>query len=200
MPTRVLTYAEQYQLMNCATNAVNCFIGRKYKGLFSEVEIEDIIGNTLYKVCRYIDSFSEKKAKLSTWVNKIAANAVLDAVDYKLKRLPISNAMFIENEEGETLDYAETYGHEAYENETDRDLLAKEFESEVRKVTGALSEPKRRTLEMIESGMTPIEMAAEEGCTSTAAATRKCRVIKEIEGPIRKIAAQFEVFPARKAV
>lgn len=43
-------------------------------------------------------------------------------------------------------------------------------------------------------------MAAEEGCTPTAAATRKCRVIKEIEGPIRKIAAQFEIFPARKAV
>ena len=199
MSKRNLTYAEQYQLMDCASNAVKCYIGKKYNRLFSEVEIEDIIGTTLYRACRSIDSFDDKKARLATWVNKIAVNAVIDAVDYKVKRLPISNAMFIENEEGEELDYAETYGHEAYENETDRDLLAEEFESEVRKVTGALSEQKRKTLDMVERGMTPIEMAAEEGCTPTAAATRKCRVLKGIEAPVKRIAEQFDIFPARKA-
>ena len=57
MSRRNLTYAEQYQLMACASNAVKCYIGKKYKRLFTEVEIEDIIGTTLYRACRSIDSF-----------------------------------------------------------------------------------------------------------------------------------------------
>ncbi|MGM9749941.1 MAG: RNA polymerase sigma factor [Candidatus Cryptobacteroides sp.] len=197
--TTTLSRTQQNDIINLANSAVRSRVAKKYKGIFSTMDIEDMVGDTIYKACRSIGSFDASKGKLITWVNKIAVNAVIDAVDYKVKRLPISNAMFIENEEGEELDYAETYGHEAYENETDRDLLAEEFESEVRKVTGALSEQKRKTLDMVERGMTPIEMAAEEGCTPTAAATRKCRVLKEIEAPVKRIAEQFDIFPARKA-
>lgn len=197
---RTLTYTEQHHLLDCAAIAVRNCICRRYRGFFSEGEIKDIIGNTLYKAWRSIDSFDERRAKLSTWVNRIAINAVLDAVGYKVRRMPISNSLNIENEDGEMLDYADVYGHEACGKETDSDLLYEEFESEVRKVTGALSEQKRRTLDMVERGMTPIEMAAEEGCTPTAAATRKFRVLKEIEAPVMRIAEQFDIsFPAKKA-
>lgn len=197
MAKRILTYAEQHQLIDCANNSVKCIVAKKYKYFFTEDEVEDIVGNTIFRTWRSIDKFDEGKAKLATWVNRIALNTVLDAVDYKVKRIPISYAMHNENEDGEAIDYAETYGHEAYENETDRAFLAREFESEVRKVTEALPEKKRRTLDMIESGMTPIEMAAEEGCSPSAASTRKCRLLKEIESPIAMIAEEFDIYLER---
>lgn len=198
MAKRNLTYAEQHQLLNYANTSVNCFVNRKYKGLFTAVEIEDIVGDTLYKVCRSIDTYDETQSRFNAWVNKIAINCVIDALDYKMKRSHISNLMFMEDENGEELDLAEIYGHDAHENDADRHLLSNEFESEVGKVTCKLSEQKQKTLSMIMDGKTPAEMAIEEGWTPTTAATRKCRLLKEIKEPISMIAKEYGIFPARR--
>ena len=68
-------------------------------GFFREDELQDIAGETLYNVCRSIASYDPQQSKMTTWVSRIAVNCVKDAIDYKMKRLAISEPLVIEDEE-----------------------------------------------------------------------------------------------------
>lgn len=61
-----------------ASKAVRGFAVPKFGSFFSEMDYEDMIGDTVMKMWRYRDTFDPSKAKLSTWVGTIARNIVLD--------------------------------------------------------------------------------------------------------------------------
>ena len=98
--SRSLSAAEQHTLISTANAAVvrivslfTAKLGNKH--FFSREDIEDIAGDVIMKAWRSMDGYDPERAKMSTWVGRIAVNCVKDAVDYKMKRLPISGAMYV---------------------------------------------------------------------------------------------------------
>ena len=73
-----------------ATRAVASFIGKRYAGVFSAQDIDDIIGEVVKKMWEARASFDPAKGQFFSWVWRIAQNTILDAVDAKMKRLGIS--------------------------------------------------------------------------------------------------------------
>ena len=73
-----------------ATRAVTSFIGKRYAGVFTAEDIEDIVTNVVSKMWEARASFDPAKGKLFSWVWRIAQNATLDAVADKARRRGIS--------------------------------------------------------------------------------------------------------------
>ena len=171
------------------------------KRFFTKEDIEDIAGNTIYKACRSFDCYDPSRAKLSTWVSRIAANCVISAVEYKAKRLPISNALYVENAENgnefsvdEFCDKRKGFSTEICglfsEYEADKEINRKEFDYCFRKEVSKLSEKNQRFERMLEEGYTPKDMALAEGCSANAAAKRVWVIRQTLREPISKLASQ----------
>lgn len=73
-----------------AKRAVASFIGKRFAGVFSAQDIDDIIGDVVEKMWEARASFDPAKGQFFSWVWRIAHNTILDAVDAKMKRLGIS--------------------------------------------------------------------------------------------------------------
>jgi len=211
--TLPISTAQQQTIINNANIAVARF-AKSYadklglKRLFTKEDIEDIVGNTLYKACRSFGCYNPAKAKLSTWVSRIAVNCVISAVDYKMKRIPISYDMYVEKSESgdefgvdEFCDERCGFNADVWdmlsEYEADRQLNEKEFEACVRAQCEKLSEKNQRFERWLEDGMTPKDMAAQEGCTADAAAKRVWVIRQALKEPISEIADEFG-FSCRK--
>ena len=174
------------------------------KRFFTKEDLEDIAGNTIYKACRSFDCFDPSKAKLSTWVSRIAINCVISAVEYKAKRLPISNALYDENSENgdefsadEFCDSRKGFNPEVWgllsEYEADKEINRKEFEYSVRKEVSKLSEKNQRFERMLEEGDAPRDMALAEGCSADAAAKRVWVIRQTLREPLSEIADEFGI-------
>ena len=174
------------------------------RNLFTREDIEDIAGTTICKACRSFGGFNPAKAKLSTWVSKIAANCVIDAVDYKITRRPISGELFVENRESgdefeadEFCDVRKGFNPEVRdllsEYDADREVNRKEFESLVRAEISKLSDKNQRFERMLEEGDTPKTMALVEGCTADAAAKRVWVIRQTLKEPVSGIADEFGI-------
>lgn len=184
-----LSVAEQQTITSTAKIAVSHFIYQLFgkngmKSFFTQTETEDIVGDTIYKACRSIDGFDPEKGKLSTWIYQIAFRCVLDAYNYKMKRVNISCPMTaISQEDGDEYNASETSKKKSglclemnellSRNEADTDINFKEFENRIQKKVGKLSDINQRFFEYFaEMGLAPREIAALEGCTPNAAAKR----------------------------
>lgn len=73
-----------------ATKAVASYIGKRYSGVFTADDIDDIIATVVTKMWEARASFDPAKGQFFSWVWRIAQNCILDAVDAKFKRLGIS--------------------------------------------------------------------------------------------------------------
>ena len=73
-----------------ATKAVASYIGKRYAGVFSAEDIEDIVGKVVCKMWAARDTFDPEKGKFFSWVWRIAQNTILDAVDALAKRRGIT--------------------------------------------------------------------------------------------------------------
>ncbi len=206
--TRPLTAKEQNTIISNAKFAASRFAQayadkQGMKMFFTKEDIEDIAGNTIYKACRSLDSYNSTKGALSTWVSRIAANCVITAFEYKLKRIPISYALTLENEDGEEFDLDETCDSRKgfnqimsgllSESEADRDLNRREFEDSIKAQTRKLSDKNQRFEQWLEEGFTPKDMAAMEGCTANAAGKRIWNIRHALCEPVHKIAGEFGV-------
>lgn len=202
-----ISAAQQQTIISNANIAVSRF-AKTYtdklglKRFFTKEDLEDIVGNTIYKACRSFNCFNPAKAKLSTWVSRIAVNCVISAFEYKAKRIPISNALFTENKENgdefsadEFCDGRKGFCPEVWdmlsEYDADKELNQKEFEYLVRKEISKLSEKNQHFEHMLEEGETPKTMAASEGCTPDAAAKRIWVIRQTLKDPISDIADEF---------
>ena len=73
-----------------ATKAVASYIGKRYSGVFTSEDIDDIIATVVTKMWEARASFDPAKGQFFSWVWRISQNCILDAVDAKFKRLGIS--------------------------------------------------------------------------------------------------------------
>lgn len=168
----------QHEILDAANAAVRFFVFKKYPSTFSSVEIEDIVGNTVYKAVKYIDKYDPNR-KLFSYIGQIARNCVIDSLDYKKKRLPLSDALFIEDEDGEEFERVEFGTYRGDEFEADRNLLLNEFLEEIDDFENSLSNTERVHFEMMLEGCKPAEMAAKNGGTPNAAAIRSYNLRKQ---------------------
>jgi len=183
----------QHDIVDNAKAAVKAYVIEKYPTFFTKEDIEDIVGNTNYKACRSIGSYNTSWA-LSTWVGKIARNCVLDAVDYKMKRLPISAAMYAENEDGEEYCCTNFSTYRGDEFEADRDITLEEFNEAVDSCTSSMSERDKAFFEMLKDGKTPAEMAKEMGCNANVAAMRSCYIRQGLKQPLDELAREYGIY------
>ena len=175
-----------------------------FKRLFTKEDIEDIAGNVICKAWRSFASYDPEKAKLSTWVSRIAVNCVIDAVDYKIKHRPISHELFVENTENgeefnayEVCDERSGFNPEVrdllYEHDAESDLASKELEDRFREEQAKLSAKNQRFLIWFEEGYAPKDMAAMEGCTPNAAAKRMFVIRQALKESLEDIAEDFGI-------
>ncbi|MBR5678885.1 MAG: hypothetical protein IKX20_12280 [Paludibacteraceae bacterium] len=202
-----LSAAEQHNLISIANIAVSrcakAFSDKiGVKGFFRREEIEDIAGNVVYKAWRSLGGYDPKTANLSTWLGKIAFNCVNDAIDYKMKRLPISYPLYsVNTDEGEEFDATEycppsrVFNSEEQvlfsEYGADKGIIAREFAETVRGEFGKLSEKNQRFVSLLEAGYTPKQMAIVEGCTANAASKRIFDIRRVLKASLAEVAQEF---------
>ena len=150
-----------------------------FERFFSKQDIEDITSKAICKACCSFSSFDPKKGTLSTWVTTIAKNCVIDAVDDKIKRIPISYSLTLENgvngdefERDEVCYPQSGFNSDITELHRDWDADAacerKEFAEALEMAISSLSERGQRVERMSLAGYAPREIAAMEGCTPKA--------------------------------
>ena len=201
-----LSAAEQQKLIATANTAVARFaylFNSKpgCRNFFTREDIEDIAGTAILKAWRSIDSFDPERAKLSIWVNRIAINCAKDAVDYKMKRLFISESMYFKGKDDD-----EEYGADELildpevlgkmsENSADGRVLQRELRESICSEVSKMSDKRQRVAHMLNVGFTPKEMAAIEGCTPTAVS--KC--VWDIREALRTALAEWSGKARRSA-
>ena len=141
-----------------ATAAVAGFIGKRYAGVFTAPDIEDIISAVVTDMWQYRESFDPNR-KLFSWAWRIAQNEVLDAVKYKNRRWGISGD--IERASGNVY----TLPTPEY---TDDNLIRSQVEEQFLDVIKSARE--KRILQYLLDGLGNQEIAQREGITANAAA------------------------------
>lgn len=207
--TPFISAAQQQSIIDSANFAAAKFaksytdkIG--FRNLFTKEDIEDIAGTTISKACRSFGRFNPAKAKLSTWVYTIAANCVIDAATYKIRRRPLTGELFVENHENgdefeadECCDARKGFNPMVWdlisEYDADREINREEFESLVRAEISKLGDKNQRFARLLEEGHTPKTMALVEGCTADAAAKRVWVIRQTLKEPVSGIAEEFGI-------
>ena len=209
--SRALTAAEQRAIISTANVAVsvhvNSFTAKlPNKYFFTKEDIEDLAGEVIYKACRSFDRFDSKKSSLKTWVSRIALNCVKDALDYRMKRIGLSEPMFSESSKddeeynkAETSDPKKGFDTSVWdlvsEYSADKDINQKEFEEEVMGKVGTLSDKNHKFFSMLfDEELTPKEMAEREGCTANAAAKRIWDIRQALKAFLSETAREFGLF------
>lgn len=209
--SRTLTAAEQRAIISTANVAVSVHVNSitaklPNKYFFTKEDIEDLAGEVIYRACRSYDRFDSGKSSLKTWISRIALNCVKDALDYRMKRIGLSEPMFSEcsKEEDEynkveSADRKKGFNAAVWdlvsECRADKDIDQKEFEEKVMGEVGKLSDKNQKFFSMlIDEELTPKEMAEREGCTANAAAKRIWDIRHALKTTIAETAREFGLF------
>lgn len=209
--SRTLSAAEQRAIISTANIAVsvhvNSFTAKlPNKYFFTKEDIEDLAGEVIYRACRSYDRFDSKKSSLKTWISRIALNCVKDALDYRMKRIGLSEPMFSEcsKEEDEynkveSADRKKGFNAAVWdlvsECRADNDIDQKEFEEKVMGNVGMLSDKNQKFFSMlVDEELTPKEMAEREGCTANAAAKRIWDIRHALKTTIAETSREFGLF------
>ena len=207
--SRTLTVAEQQSILKSA----KCAVWRNVKLLslmpgfnnfFCKEDVEDIVGETVYRACRSFDRYNSNTAKITTWVSHIAFNCVNDARDSKMKRLNISRRLYSWKDDDtdgfDPMEAAERIVAKSPENhekfiECSPEALAcrNEFEDKVNREVGKLSEKNQRFVQYIIDGHKPKEMAELEGCSANAASKRVFDIRATLRPGLCEIARAYDI-------
>ena len=211
--SRSLSAAEQRAIISTAnvavsvhTNSITAKLPNKH--FFTKEDIEDLVGEVIYRACRSFDRFDSGKSSLKTWVSRIALNCVKDALDYRMKRIGLSEPMFSESSKDddddeynkvETSDFKKGFNTSVWdlvsEYSADKDINGKEFEEEVMGKVGKLSDKNQKFFSMlVEEELTPKEMAEREGCTANAASKRIWDIRHALKTTIAETGRDFGLF------
>lgn len=194
MTTKNLSVSEQKQLISIANAAVRSYVLTSFRGFFSNDELDDIVGDTISKAYRYYDRFDPSKAKLSTWVGRIAINTVKSAAKVKTRRANISYPIHTVSSNGEYIDLIEIIQSPDPYTESDRIIDADDFERSINEIKHTLLDDRERVLlTIIEEGYSPRFIAKELGFTPNAVSLKKHRILSKLRTPVRELALEFEV-------
>ena len=201
-----LSAAEQHNLITNANltvarfaNLVAAKLGNKY--FFSREDIEDMASEAIMKAWRSIDSYDPTKAKLSTWVSRIAVNCVKDTVGYRMRRMSISGSMYIKTRKKESESGVDEVILDPMvlntmsENGADGRILQAELKGRICDVVSEMSDKRKRVAHLLNVGYSPKEIAKTEGCTPNAAS--KC--IWDIREALRSALAEWNEESSRFA-
>ena len=209
--SRSLSAAEQRAIISTANvavsvhaNSITAKLPNKY--FFTKEDIEDLAGEVIYRACRSFDRFDSEKSSLKTWVSRIALNCVKDALDYRMKRIGLSEPMFSESSKDddeynkvETSEFKKGFDTSVWdlvsEYSADKDINREEFEETVMGEVGKLSDKNQKFFSMlVDEELTPKEMAEREGCTANAAAKRIWDIRHALKTSIAETAREFGLF------
>lgn len=209
--SRSLSAAEQRAIISTANvavsvhaNSITAKLPNKY--FFTKEDIEDLAGEVIYRACRSFDRFDSEKSSLKTWVSRIALNCVKDALDYRMKRMGLSEPMFSESSKDddeynkvETSEFKKGFDTSVWdlvsEYSADKDISQKEFEETVMGEVGKLSDKNQKFFSMlVDEELTPKEMAERESCTANAAAKRIWDIRHALKTSIAETAREFGLF------
>ncbi|MBR6414796.1 MAG: sigma-70 family RNA polymerase sigma factor [Bacteroidales bacterium] len=107
------------QYWEYAATAVYGYARKTFGNFFTKEDYEDIIGEVVYKMYRYRDSYDPSKSETTTWVGTISRNAVHTWARNKMNRRGISQSMELGFASDGTIRTVETAG----DLDTDRYLL-----------------------------------------------------------------------------
>ena len=193
-----LPLSTQHIIVNSAKGAVPV-IARKYLGkkgvdprFFSHQDIEDIVGRTILKSMVSFGSYDESKAKLSTWISRIAFHCVIDEYASIRSRESISYSISVPAHGGDSLDLSEDV---ACTKTEDTPFLASTCSADAEAEFNELEECVLRELEgreetdsicwtMRQAGYGPKEIAGQLGCTPNAVSVRLSRVKNDLAGAL----------------
>ena len=209
--SRSLSAAEQRAIISTANvavsvhaNSITAKLPNKY--FFTNEDIEDMAGEVIYRACRSFDRFDSEKSSLKTWVSRIALNCVKDALDYRIKRIGLSEPIFSESSKDddeynkvETSEFKKGFDTSVWdlvsEYSADKDINRNEFEETVMGEVGKLSDKNQKFFSMlVDEELTPREMAEREGCTANAAAKRIWDIRHALKTSIAETAREFGLF------
>ena len=111
-------------------------------------------------------------------MGRIAVNCVKDAIDYKVKRLPISGSMYIGSNDEDAECGADEYIlnsdllNAMSENGADSRILQAELRDRICEEVSKMSDKRQRVAQMLNVGYKPREIASVEG--GTPQAVSKC--------------------------
>lgn len=205
--SRTISAAEQQKIISSAHVAVSVFVYSYTNKLgnrrfFTKEDIEDIAGDVIYKACRSYDRYDSEKSSLKTWISHIAFNCVKDAIDYRMKRIGLSEPMYSENSKDDEYNIVDTpdpkkgFNSSVWdlvsEYSADKDINRKEFEEEVMGKVSKLSDKNKKFFSMlVDEKLTPKDMAKREGCTANAAAKRIWDIRHALKTAIAETAREF---------
>lgn len=210
--SRTISAAEQRTIISSAniavsvhTNSITAKLPNKY--FFTKEDIEDIAGEVIFRACRSYDRFDSEKSSLKTWVSRIALNCVKDTLDYRMKRIGLSEPMYSESAKEdddeynkvETSDSKKGFDTSVWdlvsEYSADKEINQKEFEEEVMGKVGKLSDKNQKFFSMlVDEELTPKEMAEREGCTANAASKRIWDIRQALKAATVGNAREFGLF------
>lgn len=209
--SRTISAAEQRAIISTANVAVsvhvNSFTAKlPNKYFFTKEDIEDLAGEVIYRACRSFDRFDSEKSSLKTWISHIALNCVKDTLDYRMKRIGLSEPMDSESSKDEdeynrveTADPKKGFDTSVWdlvsEYSADKDIHQKEFEEEIMDKVGKLSDKNQKFFSMLfDEELTPKEMAVREGCSANAAAKRIWDIRQALKASLSETAREFGLF------
>ena len=141
------------------------FYGLLKKEFFTKQDLEDVLQVIAGKVWQHRDSFDPAKARLKTWVNRIAENALKDALNAKMRH----NSKFVDpiSQNRDDDEYVRIcYGsYRGNEFETDRGVCLKEDMSYIRQTFDSLPRQYREILRLDEEEYSTAEIADMLGST-----------------------------------
>ena len=179
----------QTLIISYANSAVTSIAHKSFSHQLSDTDIEDIVGDTIYKACRSIATYDPSKGKFYTWVHTTAYRCILTY----LNKYPPFEDFEHTDEEGDVYTISDVIGYRGYEFSADRDIIASQFKDEWTECTSVLDPIEKKILDYIVADVTPKEVAAETGLTPNAASIRMSRVRSQIKDGASKIAREFDI-------
>ena len=158
------------QLWPIAAKAVHGYVNKQFTKYFTKEEVEDMVGEVVFKTWRARNTFDEEKGTLNTWVWTIAKNTVRTTAMAKRNR-----SGMVERIEDEVIPLDTMFENSGYvEEDTDSKLLQREM------VDGFFAklrdERDKRFLNWQIEGLTAEEMAKREGTTKQNVYLILCRM------------------------
>ena len=167
------------EAMDYATRSCEV-LARTGEWRMTDVALEDLIQDTIFKALKYWDSYDPAKSKLSTWISRIAKNCYKDASDKEMRRRMMFRSLDARPRKDDE-DSAPVREFAANWGEADREAETNEAVDHIEDVIDSLPENQRYILGLhLNEEMKPRQMAEQIGCTANAASLHLCRARKTV--------------------
>ena len=159
-----------------AERAVLAFTGRVFAGFFSKEDINELVSDVVVRMWDKRDRYDESRGTVSTWVNTIARNTVLDASKREKRRRSLFSSAPLEqglDDDGDVVGIVPVAS-----DETDAQAIAHDTERALRE--SASTGRDGRLLEGLILGYDASELAAAEGVEAPVIHTAVSRLRRRL--------------------